>query len=166
MDTQDVFARVKARMLEGMVFHDEMARYYDFLGFYDMGETHRCRYHEETEGYIKLCDYYLHHHNRLIPQTPMERPDVIPDSWYMYARQDVDTGTKKSSVRNGMKKWVEWESGTKDLLEDMAGELLNSGEIADAVFLTRYITDVGKELKEANREHIRLESIGYDIPNM
>lgn len=163
MDIQDIFARIKARMLEGMVFHDEMARYYDFLGMCGMRDCHRDRYHDETDGYIELCEYYMHTHNKLIPTIPMQRPDVIPESWYMYMRQDVDNGTKKSSYKNAMKKWVDWETGTHDLLEDMCGELLNSGEIADAIYIARYIKDVSEELKEATDKHIRLESNGYEL---
>ena len=147
---EEVFARVKARMLEGMVFHDEMSRYYDFLGIDDMRDEHRCRYADETKGYIKLCEYYMHHFSKLIPHTPMNRPDVIPESWYMYTRQDVDASTRANSVKSGAKKWIAWESETKDLYEDCCGELLNNGEIASAYWLMEYVKDVDNELAEAH----------------
>ena len=155
---EDVFARLKARMLEGMVFHDEMSRYYDFLGMSDMREKHRCHYADETEGYIKLCEYYIYHFGKLIPQTPMNRPDVIPDSWYMYSRQDVDASTRRNAMRSGAKMWVAWESETKDLYEDCCGELLNNGEIASAYWLMDYIKDVDDELAGAHELLISVES--------
>lgn len=154
---EEVFARLKARMLEGMVFHDEMSRYYDFLGMCDMRDKHRCHYKEETEGYIKLCEYYMHHFGKLIPHTPMNRPDVIPESWYMYSRQDVDASTKRNAVKSGAKKWIAWESETKDLYEDCCGELLNNGEIASSYFIMNYVADVDNELAGAHELLIQVE---------
>lgn len=104
MDIQDVFAKLKARMLAGMVFHDEMARYFDFLNLREYRNNHRKHYFEETENYHSLCEYYSHHFNKLIPNEPMERPSVIPDSWYMYTRQEVDSGTKKNAVKAAVRK--------------------------------------------------------------
>lgn len=155
---EEVFANLKARMLEGMVFHDEMARYYDFIGCSDMSKDHRCRYKDETDGYIKLCEYYMHHFGKLIPHTPMNRPDVIPESWYMYTRQDVDASTKRNAMRSGAKKWIAWESETKDIYEDCCGELLNNGEIASAYFVMDYVKDVANELAEAHDLLIQVES--------
>lgn len=163
MDISEVFARLKARMLEGMVFHDEMCRYFDFLGLCGYRELHRDHYNEETEGYVRLCEYYMHHFNKLIPHTTMERPDVIPESWHMYSMKDVDAGTKRNAVRSAFQKWVEWESATKDLYEDMCGELLNNGEIAAEKFISHYAKDVDDELAEATDTHIKLETIGYDL---
>ena len=149
---EEIFAKLKARMLEGMVFHDEMSRYYDFLNLCDLRDEHRHHYDEETKGYIKLCEYYMHHANKLIPHTPMSRPDVIPESWYMYTRQDVDASTRRNAVQSGAKKWVAWESETKGLYEDCCGELLNDGEIASAYFVMEYAKDVDNELAEAHKQ--------------
>lgn len=145
-------------MLEGMVFHDEMARYYDFLCMCDMRDKHRLHYAEETEGYIELCEYYMHHFNKMIPHTPMSRPDVIPESWYMYTRQDVDSTTRANAKRSGAKKWIAWESETKDLYEDCCRELLNSNDIAPAYWLMKYVKDVDDELADAHKLLIQVES--------
>ena len=154
---EEIFAKIKAHMLEGMVFHDEMARYYDFLGLDAHRDNHRKHYEEETKGYQKLCGYYMHHHNKLLPNYPMNRPDVIPESWFMYKRQDVDINTKKNALRSGIKKWVDWETETKDFYEEMCGELLNEGEIASAHFIMKYVKDVDCELAEATA--MSLESL-------
>ena len=154
---EEIFAKLKAHMLEGMVFHDEMARYFDFCGLCDWRDKHRKHYEEETKGYQKLCEYYMHHYNKLLPNLPMNKPEVIPESWYMYKRQDVDTGTKRNALKSGIKKWVEWETETKGLYEDMCGDLLNEGEIASACFVMGYVKDVDCELAEATA--MSLESL-------
>ena len=62
MNANEVFARMKSHALEGMVFHDEMVRYYKFLNCDDMAHEHEERYEDETRGYRKLSDYYLNHY--------------------------------------------------------------------------------------------------------
>lgn len=149
MEVSEIFARLKAHMLEGMVFHDEMARYYGFLNCGRWKSEHEWRYAEETEGYRDLCEYYMTTYNMLIPVEPMNRPDVIPDSWYRYMRQDVDVNTRKNGMEIGIRKWVEWERETKNLYQEMWKELVDIGEIAAAQFISRYIRAVDKELKNA-----------------
>ena len=105
----------------------------------------------------------MNHFNRLLPNAPMERPNVIPESWLGYTRQDVDAGTKTSAVKTAIKRWVGWERETKDLYESMYAELLNENEIAAASFVLEYVKDVDRELKDAEKMHIDLESVGYDI---
>lgn len=163
MTVEEIFSRMKAHALEGMVFHDEMVRYFDFLNLCGYRDCHKWHYDDETEGYRKLCEYYMNHFNRLLPTQPMERPDVIPPSWLGYTRQDVDTGTKASAVKTAIKRWVQWERETKDLYESMYAELLNENEIAAAKFVCGYVQNVDNELKEAEKVHINLETVGYDI---
>jgi len=151
MEVSEIFARLKAHILEGMVFHDEMVRYYGFLGLGDWKNEHEWHYAEETDGYRQLCDYYLEHYNALIPVEPMNRPDVIPESWYRYTREDVDDGTRKNGKEIGVKKWVEWERETKQLFQEMWKELTDIGEIAAALFISRYIRAVDEELKCAEK---------------
>ena len=157
MEVSEIFARMKAHALEGMVFHDEMVRYFSFLNLKSYAELHKEHYEEETKGYQKLCDYYINHYNELIPEQPMNRPDVIPESWYRYRRQDVDTGTRNNAIRVAHGKWVDWERETKSLYEEMCHELMEKGEVAASMFVSCYVTNVDEELAEAERRHIDLD---------
>ena len=47
----------------------------------------------------------MNHYNMFAHFEDMNNPRVIPDSWY--TRQEVDTGTKKSSVKAGVERWVD-----------------------------------------------------------
>ena len=163
METSEVFAILKAHMLEGMVFHDEMQRYFKFLGFDGYSKAHRHHYHEETEGYHRLCEYYLDHYNMMIPVREMKRPDVIPGSWYKFDKKEVDVSTKRTGVKEGIQKWVKWEEETKALYEEMAKELIMMEEIASAEMIKCFVMDVDEELSEADKKHIQLETVGYDI---
>ena len=157
MDVSEIFARLKQHALEGMVFHDEMVRYYDFLNLETHRKRHLRQYEEETRGYRRLCDYYMSRYNQLIPEKPMNRPDVIPESWYRYSRPDVDANTRNNAIRVASGKWVDWERETKTLYEEMYQELMNIGEIASAMFVSCMIRDVDEEHAEAVRKHIDLD---------
>lgn len=157
MEVSDIFAELKAHALEGMVFHDEMVRYFDFLNLGKHKERHEEQYEEESKGYRGLCDYYMSHYNRFIPEHPMKRPDVIPESWYRYSRQDVDSGTKTNAVRVAVEKWVDWERQTKSLYEEMCKELMEQGEISAAMYVSCMLKAVDTELVEAESKHIDLE---------
>ena len=163
MTTEDIFARLKAHMLEGVVFHDEMMRYCRFLGLDGYANYHKRQYHDETEGYHALCRYYLDHYNAMIPYTDMNRPSVIPESWYRYNKKEVDVSTKRTGVKEGIRKWVEWEEETKALYEEMYKELVFMEEIASADLVMHFIRDVDDELSNADKKHIQLETVGYDI---
>lgn len=156
MEVSEIFARLKAHALEGMVFHDCMVRYFDFLALDEHKERHLKQYEEETKCYQMLCDYYMNHYNEFIPEQPMERPDVIPESWYRYSRMDVDSGTRNNAIRVASGKWVDWERETKTLYEEMCKELIEQGEIASAMFVSHLVKDVSRELAEAEKKHIDL----------
>ena len=51
MVIEEIFAKLKNHMLEGMVFHDQMSRYYDFLNLKGYKRCHEYHYFEETLGY-------------------------------------------------------------------------------------------------------------------
>lgn len=108
----------------------------------------------------------MNHYNMFAHFEDINNPQVIPDSWYRYTRQEVDTGTKKSSVKAGVERWVKWEKETKQLYQDMYKELVDIGEIAAAEKIACYICDVDCELKYAERKHLDLESINYDLPTI
>ena len=159
----EVFAKMKAHMLEGLVFHDEMARYYGFLNLKGYEKCHELHYAEESIGYRKLCKYYMEHHNRLIPHIPMKQPNVIPEGWHNAKRQDVDRNTLQTGIKAGTKKWVEWERETKELYSDLYFSLVELGDAASAGLVEGFVEDVDEELRCAESKHLTLESIGYDL---
>ena len=62
-----------------------------------------------------------------------------------------------------MLEWIQWETETNDLYNRMYTELEAIGEIVAAEFLCDMIKDVARELKKAERMHIKLESTDYDM---
>lgn len=163
MTVDEIYGKIAQHMVKGMMFHEQMANYYDFLGLRGYKRCHEYHFLEETCEYRSLCRYYINHHNKLIPKLPIEDPKVIPESWYKYTRQDVDSSTKKSAVRNGLNLWVEWEKETKKLYEAMYTELINMGEIASMMYVKGLVCDVDCELKKVERYILDKKAIDYDL---
>lgn len=89
--------------------------------------------------------------------------NVIPTNWYNYTRYDVDAGTKRSAVKDGFKKWLEYEKDTRQYLTQMAQRLEQMNEREAARKLDYLIEHVEKEISCAEDEMMNLESTGYDM---
>lgn len=66
-------------------------------------------------------------------------------------------------LKKGVRIWVEWEKTTKTLYQKLCKELFQVGEIASAHFFMKLIKGVDEELEEAQKYHLKLESINYAI---
>ena len=126
-------------------------------------KSHENHYYEESKNYRRLNNFYLNYYHKLIPDQRIEPPSIIPSSWYKYAREDVDTNTKRQSVRDLMKKWIEWETETKTQLHSYYKQLFDMGEICAAQEILYYLEDVKHELEGAYNTYINLKSTDYDI---
>lgn len=80
MTIEDIFAELAAHMIKGLMVHDQMRDYYDFLNLKGYAKCHEYHYWEESKNYLCLKHYYFKHHNRLIKEMPIENPKIIPSS--------------------------------------------------------------------------------------
>ena len=163
MTVDEIFRDLSAHMVKGVMLHDQMADYYDFLNLHGYKRCHEYHGKCEMRSYRKLHRYYINHYNKLIEDTNVASPDAIPASWYRYSRQEVDTATKRSAVKAGIEKWVSWERETKEKYEKAYADLMEIGEVASAKRMSCLICDVDRELKWAERKHINLLTADYDI---
>ena len=163
MTVDEIFSKIAQHMIEGIMIHSQMSDYFNFLGLKGYSECHKYHFIEENANYIKICDYYIEHFNKLIIEKPNSNPNIIPDDWYSYYRINVDNNIRKTSVEVGFNKWVEWEHNTKTFYQNLYDELISLKEIAAAEELKKYILDVDDELAEAEQMRIELKAIGYNM---
>lgn len=150
-------------MREGVMYHEEFARAYNFLGLWGFSKCQVSHCKEEKENYQCLLYYYATHYFKLIQEEEIKKPEIIPTAWYKYTAQAVDTQTKRQSVKDLMTKWINWEKETKKFYQEMRQELMSINEHAAATYLDRFIEDVTKELSHAEKKLLKFESINYDI---
>ena len=163
MTVEEIFSHLAAHMIKGLMIHDQIATAYGFLNLCGYKKCHEYHYFEESYNYRCLQDFYLNTYHKLIPEEKIENPAVIPSSWYKYSKIDVDANTKRSAVRDMMKKWVDWEQDTKTFLESSYKQLYDQNEICAALKIAALLKDVSKEWQYASEKHINLETSGYDI---
>lgn len=163
MTVEEIFNKLSAHMVEGIMIHDQMANAYDFLGLYGFAALHAHQHISETCSYIKLSHYYSTHFHKLINLGVIENPKIIPDNWYKYTTKAVDINTKRSAAKDMIDKWVKWEQDTKQLYQEMRRELNTINEVAAAMIVDDFICEVDKELEYAEKKQIKLETLGYDI---
>ena len=163
MTIDEIFTKLATHMINGLMYHDEFARAYDFMGLYGFAKLHRYHYIEELINYNRLLEYYNKFYRKLLKIENPNSQNIIPESWFKYTTLDVDTETKKSSIKELMNTWIKWERETKEFYQSMYNELLSIQEVDAAEYIKYYIHDVSKELCHAEKKLIKLETINYDI---
>ena len=163
MTVEEIFTTINSHMITGIMLHDQLAEYYDFLNLHGYKRCHEFHALEEFATRRSLVRYYINHYNKLLPDAPVEDPRAIPGGWRSYERKQVDVSTKKRAIRDGMALWEEWENKTKSLYEKSYTQLCELGEIAAACKIKELVADVDQELKVATRKSIELQSIEYDL---
>ena len=163
MTTEEIFKGLSSHMIKGMMIHDKMADYYDFLSLRGYKRCHEYHFKKESACYRKLHRYFLNHYHRLIEEEQIEAPDIIPASWYRYTRSEVDVSTKRNAVKNGMEKWAAWEKDTKAYYEKAYMDLLEAGDVDGALFVQHLVEEVDCELKWAERKILDLSAADYNM---
>ena len=163
MTVEEIFNKIITHMEEGLIYHSEFIKAYSFLGLWGYVKCQEYHYYEEMRNYKQFEHYYMAHYFKLLNSELKEKKEIFPSSWYKYSAQAVDIGTKRSSIKDLIVKWIEWEKETKKLYEEMYLELTNLREVAAAIKLQKYIQDVDKELSWAQKEHLNLDAIGYNL---
>lgn len=158
-----IFSEINARMIAALMFHAQMSDYFDFLGMKGYKRLHEYQYFAESLERKKLNQYYINHHNKLIPDTYSGQVSIIPENWQSANRISVGKSTKQKGIEDGFNQYREWESETKNLYEHYSSRLREMGAVADAIMVEKLVEDVDKELKKLERIIVDLISSGYDM---
>ena len=189
-ELQTLYSELINRMKQGVEMHEQLADYYNFLNLPGYAKCHEYQMLCELLTYRKAKDMYMREYNQLVQPAYMvnntltnmaansNNPNamnnmannkmnysnnVIPTNWYNYTRYDVDQGTKRTAVKEGFKKWLDYEKDTKQYLTNMAQYLEQNNEREAARKLDYLIEHVEKEIEAAENKMMNLESAGYDM---
>ena len=166
MEVQEIFQGLSERKIKGVMYHDYMVDYFNFLNLHGYKRMHEYHAKHEMKGFRKLHRYYIDHYNKLVPDIRFENEEYIPASWYNYERKDVDVSTKRNAVKEAFEKWESWEHETKKYFEQIYNELLDMNEVDSAREVCKMIKDVSCELKWVQRKKIELASADYSMEHI
>lgn len=177
-ELQRLYSELINRMKQGVEMHEQLADYYGFLNLPGYQKCHDYQMLCELLTYRKAKDAYMREYNQLVQpmenmglnnsnmtnnKNPQNYAEVIPQNWYSHTRYDVDAGTKRSAVRDGFKKWLTYETETKEFLTKMAQHLEEINEREAARKLDYLIDHVEKEIEHAEEKILSLENVNYDM---
>lgn len=186
-ELQQLYSELIDRMKQGVEMHEQLADYYGFLNLPGYQKCHEYQMLCELLTYRKAKDAYMKEYNQLVPASNMMNGmanmaanngmnninngnngnynyrEVIPQTWYKYTRYDVDSGTKRTAVKDGFKKWVDYEKDTKQFLTNMVQRLEQQNDRESARKLDYLIDHVQKEIETAEEKMMALENSGYDM---
>ena len=162
INCKSIFEKIITRQISALMFHDEMADLYDFLGLAGFKRLHEYQYFCESAEYKALKRYFLNHHNMLLSIDEPVKKEYIPNDWKNYSRFDVNSQLRRQYVEKTMIEYWEWEKETKCCLEGWAKELLDMGMVADFEIVGKLVSDVDKELKCLERLVLKLKAVDFD----
>lgn len=187
-ELQALYSELMNRMKQGVEMHEQLADYYGFLNLPGYQKCHEYQMLCELLTYRKAKDTYMKEYNQLVQPFNMmynltnmgnnsngmngnsgnmnggnNYANVIPQGWYKYTRYDVDASTKRNAVRDGFKKWIDYEKETKQFLTEMVKRLEQADDRESARKLDYLIDHVGKEIETAEEKMMALENSGYDM---
>lgn len=163
MSVEEIFKTLCERVLNGLMLHEQLSNYYDFLSLKGYKRCHEYHYMCETLMHRKLWRFYINHYGKLIPQNENTFNSVIPSNWYRYNRSEVDGSTKRKAVENAFSEWLRWENDTKAFYTERIKELESMGEFTAAEFVKEMLNSVEKEIKSAKRKQVELNTLDYAI---
>lgn len=159
---KEVYSAICSRQVVALMFHDEMADFFNFLGLHGFKKMHECQYCKESDERRHLKNYYMKHHNGILMQEDVEPLEVIPSDWVKYTRMDVTAPVRKQAVQRAMEQYRAWESETKAMYERCAYYLFSWHMISDFNMMNELIEGVSCELTCLEKLCIQLKSMDYD----
>lgn len=189
-ELQQLYSELINKMKQGVEMHEQLADYYGFLNLPGYQKCHEYQMLCELLTYRKAKDMYMKEYNQLVQPlsmlsalsnmannnsmattpannntmgTPNNYANVIPQNWYTHTRYDVDASTKRNAVRDGFKRWIEYEKDTKEYLTQMTQRLEQQNAREAARKLDYLIDHVEKEIECAEEQMMALENSGYDM---
>ena len=164
MTVEEIFSRITARIIKGVMIHQELANYFSFLGLEGYELEQRKRYIDESEFLNKVNQYYVRHYLKLIPDVQIDIPKVIPNKLYKYNSEQLETNDITQAVSSIFQLWMNWEKETKQFYEECYIKLMDDNSaVEDALFVKCIVEDVGKELLNVKSKLLMLKSINFDI---
>lgn len=163
MTVEEVFTEIISHMKKGLSLHDQLTHLYGFLNLKGYQKQQEYQFFSQTKSYLRLKQYYLENYKKMIVEKQVEPFKLIPQSWYKYQKLQVDVSTKRITIRDLFKKWLQWEESTQLLLNNSYQQLYDLKQFLSCAKVLTLLGEVNEELEQLRNQYINLESSGYDM---
>lgn len=162
----DIFSKICERQIGGIMLHEQLADYFDFLGHSGFMQEQEYRYLVES---LKLRDtrrYFIKHYNLLTNKLNVGAKGYIPSAWYGFDRREVIASAKKNAVKYCFNTWYDWELESKKIYETCYYELNELRDLSSALFVKGLVNGVNSELEEIDSVRLKLGDIEYNLSDV
>ena len=163
MAVEEIFSKLSTHMARGIKMHNHMALLFGFLNLNGYQKQQEYHYYEEIHNYKQLQNFFLSYYKKIIIEDLIVDIKVIPQNWYKYNKNNVDSSSRYSAIKDIMKTWIKWQQDTKELLEASYKQLQQLGQIHAMLKISQFIKQVCEQLRQAEQKQINFEIISYDM---
>lgn len=151
------------RKLLGVMIHDDMQNYFDFLDTHGFKREQEIRTFDEMAEFKGLCRYLINNHDKM-PDKDVESIDIAPLDIKKYtSRMSVPVDMKKQMLKKLFETWLEWEKETSELFEEITTLLAKTNHNVDAVKVRELLKGSRNEIKYVERRLIEYNNVEWDL---
>lgn len=163
MTVYEIFTSLSNRMVGAIMIHTQLNQLFTFVDLLPDARRQEQQLQEETHGYAELNKYFSQHHHGILFANNPPQIDIFDSSVFRKSNEELTPKDKVYIIQKGMKEWIEWEQGSKEIYKDAYHGLLDISEVASADFVLRYVNDVNRELKDAEILFRVRDGINWDL---
>jgi uncharacterized protein YecT (DUF1311 family) len=146
-----------------MMFHNEMADYFDFLNMHGFKRMHENAFLSDSKNVRVLDRYFINHYEKMPETGAKEAKTAISSGWYDVTRTETDENSKRRAIRNAFTAWLEFEEETCKALNSVYETLEDNADAAAAHVIEKMIHCIDKRLKRLKRLIDAAQDVNFDL---
>lgn len=163
MSIEEIFIELVSHMKKGLSLHEQLIHLYGFLNLKGYAKQQEHQYFEQSQSYIQIKNFYLQQYGKMLQEKIIQPFVLIPESWYKYDKFEVDSGTKRKTIRQLFHEWLKWEEDTKVFLNNCYKQLYELKEFYSCDKILKLLSNLHQQISTLKDELNNLESTGYDM---
>lgn len=163
MSEKDIFADVLRNILEGLMFHNQMIMYFDYMGLTGLADLQRCRFRDENKEMMHLQRYFVECYGTVPNEANVEARNYIPMEWQSDDRALLRAEQKRDFVKFGIETWKDWEDKSKARYSKAYFDLSDVQDAGGTERLGLLVQSVEQELRYVSGLMDRLRGCDYDM---
>ena len=165
MAAVDILGSVADRLVGGMMFHSDHADLCSWLGVGWLAALHEDGYKHDSACLRRVHRMSVRFCGLMAQDGRQQRTHSL-DAYHSTARWDVMCDVRRQALRDAMHDWVDWESGTVQVLAGAYRRLYDCGETTLAEGIKAVAEDTEKELSHARDLLCEMEAVGWDMSHV
>ena len=158
----DVIRVVVNNMIEGIMFHNQMIQYFEYLGLKGFSDLQKIRFEGENKDLVELQRYVIDTYGVVVGETNPDSRSYIPAEWGEELRERIDVDNRKDYVRFGIETWKYWEDKSKKVYGNAYFNLNDLRDAGGSERILKVVEGTEKELHFVYDLMCKLKGSEYD----